>query len=329
MASIRKRDGVWRVQVRRKGFRSESATFRLKAQAEAWAAEREGELVGMRHGMIPRRTVRQAIERYQEEVCPRHRGKRWELIRLTKILRGLEFADRDIGKVSKADIAAWRDQLTAPDEDGFALASSSARREYGLLRAVFTICAKEWGWLRDSPFRSVSPPSEGIARTQRISDADAEALACGLGYAPGAKPETASQYVAYALLFAIQTAMRKSEILAIEPKHVNARVVHVPKTKNGEARDVPLTSAAKAILDICGNEFPVSSDSMDTLFRKARDKVGLLPIHFHDSRREGTTRLAAKVDVMTLAKITGHKDIKLLLRVYYAPSMADVALRLG
>jgi len=321
MAYVEKRGDRWRALVRRKGFRPESATFRRKAEADAWATEREAELIGARHGIIPKRTVRQAIERYQEEVCPKHRGRRWEQIRLAKILRNLEFADRELVKVSKADVAAWRDSMTD-------LATASARREYGLLRAVFTICAREWGWLRDSPFRQISPPVEGQSRTRRISDAETKAIVDALGYVEGLKPETASEYVACAFLFALETAMRKGEILSISPEHVNERTVHLPKTKNGEARDVPLTKRAKAILDICGNEFPIASDTMDTLFRRARKSAGLIDLHFHDSRREATSRLAAKVDVMTLAKITGHKDIKLLLRVYYAPRMADVAMLL-
>src|SRR5690349_4885639 len=161
MATIKKRGGMWRVQVRRKGHRSESATFRLKAQAEAWAVARDAELVGARHGIIPRRTVRQAIERYAAEVCPRHRGERWERIRLAKILRSLEFADRDLDAIGKADIAAWRDSMTD-------LAPSSARREYGLLRAVFAVCVRDWGLLRESPFRGLAPPAEGRPRSRRV-----------------------------------------------------------------------------------------------------------------------------------------------------------------
>ena len=49
-------------------------------------------------------------------------------------------------------------------------------------------------------------------------------------------------------------------------------------------------------------------------------------LHFHDTRREALSRLAKKVDVMTLAKISGHRDIKILLNTtYYAPDMSDEA----
>lgn len=85
-----------------------------------------------------------------------------------------------------------------------------------------------------------------------------------------------------------------------------------------------LDRAAAVVLAVAA-QFPVDSRTFDTLFRRARARAGLLDLHFHDLRREATTRLAARVDVLTLAKITGHRDLKLLMRTYYAPSMTDVA----
>lgn len=324
MATVERRGKVWRALIRRKGFPSESATFRLKSQADAWAVERDAELVGARHGIIPRRTVRQAIERYMLEVCPKHRGKRWEVIRLEKIMRRLPFADRDLGRVQRGDIAAWRDSMTE-------LASSSARREYGLLRAVFTVCVREWGWSKDSPFRGVSPPAEGRARSRRVQGDDTAEVLAALGYVRGSTPETASAFVACAFLFALETAMRRGEILSLTRGQIHGAVAHLALTKNGESRAVPLSADAREILQLLPAEgylFPVADGTADALFRKATKRAGLVDLHFHDARREAITRLAAKVDVMTLAKISGHKDLKVLLRVYYQPSMDDVAARL-
>ncbi len=99
-------------------------------------------------------------------------------------------------------------------------------------------------------------------------------------------------------------------------------------TKNGESRAVPLSKAALEILAKLperGRLFAIDPRSFDTLFRKARNKAKVADVHFHDLRREATTRLAGKLDVMTLAKMTGHRDLKILLATYYAPRMADVA----
>lgn len=326
MSTVEKRGKSWRALIRRKGFRTESATFRRKAEADQWAAERDGELVGARHGIIPRRTVRQAVERYISEVSPKHRGHRWEVIRLQKILRALPFADRELAAVSPSEVSTWTLSLV---DSG--LAESSIRREYGLLRAVFAKCAREWGLLRQSPFRSVEPPAEGRARTRRVLEHEVAAIVSALGYNAEFPPQTASDYVALAFLFALETAMRKGEILSITRDRISRNVAHLDKTKNGDSRDVPLSRRAVHILDQCPDDgycFPIASGTCDTLFRRAVRKAGIVDLHFHDSRREALTRLSKKVDVMTLAKISGHRDLKTLLRVYYAPSMQDVADRL-
>jgi integrase len=67
---------------------------------------------------------------------------------------------------------------------------------------------------------------------------------------------------------------------------------------------------------------------MDATFRKLKRKANILDLHFHDSRAEAATRLAAKVDVLTLARILGHRDIRSLM-IYYRESAEDIAKRLG
>lgn len=338
MASIKKRGDGWRVQVRRKGFPPEYATFPVRAQAVEWAATREAELVGARHGIIPRRTVRQALERYRDEVTPKHRGARWETVRIGKFLGtplkdgrprdpAVPFVDRLLTQVAQHDLAAWRDASLVT------LAPNSVRREYGVLRAVFAVALKEWGWLRQSPFDTVSPPPPGAARTRRVAEAEVEAIIAALGYQRRTRPETSSQFVATAFLLALETMMRQGEVLGAHRSHVNAPalILRVPESKNGDARDVPLSPAALSLLKLlpkAGPLFPVSAATCDTLFRRARDAAGIEDLHFHDSRREATTRLAKKLDVLELARAGGWRDVNMLLRVYYRPSATDTAKRL-
>jgi len=327
MASIKKRGDGYRVQIRRKGFPAESATFPVRAQAIEWAKLREAELVGSRHGIIPRRTVRQALVKYRDDVSPKHRGARWERVRIDKLLRELDFVDRQIGQVAPHDLAEWRDAALKT------LAPGSVRREYGILRAVFALAAREWGWLRESPFSRVSPPAEGEARKRRISDAEAGAIVAKLGYKRGTKPATSSQFTAVAFLLALETMMRQGEVLSLTRGQINApaSILTLPKTKNGDARDVPLSPAALKLLRLlpkAGRLFPISAGTCDTLFRRARDAAGIEGLHFHDSRREATTRLAKKLDVLQLASAGGWRDVNMLHRVYYSPSASEAAKRL-
>jgi integrase len=48
---------------------------------------------------------------------------------------------------------------------------------------------------------------------------------------------------------------------------------------------------------------------------------------FHDTRHEAITRLAAKLNVLDLARMVGHRDIK-QLQVYYNAPAEEIAMRL-
>lgn len=110
-----------------------------------------------------------------------------------------------------------------------------------------------------------------------------------------------------------------------------AEVKHKMQYLTGRPRQVPLTRHAARLLrpvakrDSC---FSISAASLDTLFRKSRNRLLIEDLHFHDSRAEALTRLSRKVDVMTLAKISGHKDLRLLQEVYYRESPEDIAARI-
>lgn len=60
---------------------------------------------------------------------------------------------------------------------------------------------------------------------------------------------------------------------------------------------------------------------------EASDKT-LTDLHFHDLRHQATTRLAEKLQMHELMKVTGHKSSAMLSR-YYHPKASDLALKIG
>lgn len=112
------------------------------------------------------------------------------------------------------------------------------------------------------------------------------------------------------------------------------RVAHLPLTKNGGARDVPLSSRAIQLLGMLpvvedGQPlFGLTDRSRDVLFRKGRDRSLIKGLTFHDTRHEAITRLARKIEPLALARMTGHTNLQELM-TYYNESAADIAARLG
>lgn len=318
MASFRKRGDTWRAEVVRNGRRV-SRTFATKAAAQQWATVTEAELLADKRGEIPRKTVRQALERYAAEVSPKKRGERWELLRLAAFGRE-KWADFWLTDLDARALARWRDHRLQ------AIKPASVRRDVNLLRAVFRVARREWRWLDHDPLDGFDVPEDSPERTRRVSWREVRQLCRALGY-PGSSK---SAEVARAFLVGLRTAMRAGEIIGLKPADVDLerRVARLAMTKNGDAREVPLSRAAVRTLRGWSG-WSVDVRSVDALFRKARARCGIDDLHFHDSRAEALTRMSRKVDALTLARISGHRDLKILLRRYYRATAEEIARQLG
>ncbi|OZA00547.1 MAG: hypothetical protein B7X99_03705 [Rhizobiales bacterium 17-65-6] len=148
-------------------------------------------------------------------------------------------------------------------------------------------------------------------------------------------PVTKTARVGFAYVFAIETAMRAGEIVNLKWKDITGNTAALHMTKNGHGRVVPLTKEAVRLVSLLprgGAEdsvFQIESAQLDFMFRRATAKALIEDLHFHDSRREALTRLAKKLSPMELAKVSGHRDLRILLNVYYAPDMEAMAARIG
>jgi len=70
--------------------------------------------------------------------------------------------------------------------------------------------------------------------------------------------------------------------------------------------------------------FTVNSALHSVLFRRACIDAGVEGITFHDSRSAALMRLSKKLDILDLARMTGHKDLKSLM-IYYRKTASELA----
>jgi integrase len=323
MASVYRHGKGWRVQVYVNGVR-ESGTFDTKARAAAWALEREAQLSGKK---LPDKTMGDALRRYRDDVSPEKEGHKWEATRLDA-MAAMPLAKRPMAALSPTDISDWRDARLK------SVTPATVLREMNLLRSVIEVARRDWGWINGNPLKDVRKPKAPPSRKRRVTDDEIERLSTALGLHDGLAAGMAKQRTGLAFLFALETACRAGEIVGLTWEHVHTKdcYIHLPKTKNGEARDVPLSRRAIEILDVLPRDtatvFDLHPPTRDALFRKARQSAGLGDLHFHDSRAEAIWRLSKKLDVLELARVIGHKDLKSLL-LYYNTSASDLAKRLG
>jgi integrase len=319
--------GLWRAQVARRGVRV-SQTFATKGAAQAWATREESAILDGKADKWPRKTLADAIQRYLRDVTPTKGGKRAESIMLNHTLDQFpDLCGMVLHTITPAEIADWRDKRLAD------VSGSTVVRYAALLRHVWTVAAKEWGWTPEpTPWRSVKLPAHNPARERINGWREIRVILRRLNYKTGRPPQTVMEQVAYAWLIALRTALRASEVRSITPASVDlvGRVVRLEHHKTshltGRARTVPISKQAARLIALCPT-LPVSAGSLDALFRKARDSAGLAGFTFHDSRATALTLLSKRVDVLTLARISGHRDLN-QLQVYYRESAASIAARL-
>jgi integrase len=323
MASIQRSGNKWRVQVYVKGVR-DSGSFRTKQEASAWALNREAELGGKK---LPDTTFGDAMKDYERNVATHRGGARWELTRL-KVFMDTPLARRKLASLDADDFIIWRDERNRK------VKPATTAREMNLLQAVLKHARRELRWMRDNPMAEVTPPKKPKGRARRITATEERELTMALGQRGKLQAQTPTHRIGLAFLFALETAMRSGEICALtwDCVFLSSRYVTLPKTKNGDSRDVPLSPRAKEILEALpkgeGPVFGLTDQVRDVLFRKARDNTPHREVHFHDTRAEAIFRLSKKFDVLELARVIGHRDINSLL-IYYRSTASELALKLG
>jgi integrase len=316
MASIRKQGKKWRAYVERQGIRR-TKVFPSRQEARDWASAEEARILGGA-GAASKLKFRDILGRYAREVSPAKRGHRWEVVRIEKLQRD-ELADKRMCDLEPQDVARWRDRRLRE------VAPGSVIREMNLLGSIFSVARREWGLIAESPMKDVSKPPQPPRRERLVTQAELERMALVAGedmtYA------TARAFAAFR--FAIETAMRAGEILSLTRDRVDTtrRVAQLDMTKNGTSREVALSSEAVAIWQALPGGFNLTSRQLDALFRKITGKAVVQGLTFHDSRHSAITRLAKKLHPMDLARMVGHRDLKMLLR-YYDESAEEIAKRL-
>ena len=257
MATVTKRGTGWFAQVRRKGFASQYKTFRLKADALAWARQAEGSID---EGKAPFGTLspkgislRCLLERYKAEVTPRKRSADSENLRLAKLQRD-PLCDTDLASLQPNAIAAYRDRRLR------IVKPATVRRELALLTHALNLASREWGYaLARNPVVVVRQPNLHNARERRLEKGEVEKLEAAL--------LASNRLIWPIVLLAIETALRRAEILNLEWRYIDLvqRIAHIPITKTGKARTIPLTDVAVKILRQRFDETPFFTRRLDAV----------------------------------------------------------------
>lgn len=316
MATITKRKDHWFVQVRLKDHKPIRKSFDTESKAIIWAANTETELksgVYVDPREIFNTSLSECFDRYRSEISSLKKGASQESYRIA-MWQADELAKKPIGLIRSVDIAQWRDNRLTEVRAG------TVRLDLAILAHLFTIAIKEWSMPLTNPVINIRKPPPGKARERRISFSEEKRLLA-----------EASVEMRVIIIVAIETAMRRGEIASARRDWIVGKVLHLPDTKNGSARKVPLSpTAIKEIsslpINSDGRIFNYTDTGITCMFGKYCKRLGIIKLCFHDLRHEATSRFFEKdLSVMEVESITSHKSMEMLTRYTHinADRLAD------
>lgn len=326
MATFRKRSGKWQVQVRRKSGFHRSATFTSKRDAERWAlgTEQEAERyeAGADHGKARDTTLAELFEQYRATILPLKRSAYQEGYILSALTRQ-SFATMPARRVRPEQIALYRDQRLKE------VSASTLNRSLVVLSHVFETARTEWGHSTlENPVARIRKPRPNPSRTRRLSTNEEARLLTALSV-------SRNTVILPLTRFALETAMRLSEMLQMRWEHISfkQRLAELPLTKNGKPRTVPLSPAAIEILEARRRSDPTgpfasTPSAIKQAWRRSVKRAEIEDLHFHDLRHEAISRLFERgLSLPEVALVSGHSDPRMLMR-YTHMQAAQISARL-
>ncbi|MEQ9928008.1 site-specific integrase [Pectobacterium parvum] len=265
---------------------------------------------------IKKMTLAKALERYCRVVSVNKRGYLQEFYRINVIKRSA-LAEKYMDEITSVDIANYRDIRigTVSERTGRPVSANTVRLEMALLSALYNLARIEWGTCTHNPVEYVRKPQASSGRTRRLTSVEERSIGRAL--------RARSAELAVVFTLALETAMRQGEILSLRWEHVDLHlgIAHLPLTKNGTVRDVPLSFKARQALrefagPLSGPVFGYTSSGFKSAWRVTITRLGIENLHFHDLRHEAVSRLfeLGTLNVMEVAAISGHKSLNMLKR---------------
>lgn len=283
MATIEKRGtSQWRVKVRKKGYPVLTQTFSKKALAERWARDVESSMdkdIFIDHREAEQTTLANVLDRYEREVLPTKKSQKPVKGQIKKIKSFI--GDFSLSQLTSSIIAEYRDIRVGE------VSNETVRKELLLIRRVLKAATIDWGihLVNGNPVVQIRLPEPDKPRTRRLEHGEKDKLL-----------KIAKEYGGYIhniITFAIETAMRRSEIIRIEWKDINFKnkTLHIDKTKTDTPRTIPLSKKAMSILsseprNINGTVWCIKPDSITQAFTRVCNNAGINDLRFHDLRHE-------------------------------------------
>ena len=306
MASIRKRNGRYQAQFKYRGY-YRAKTFDRIAEAREWVQEEHQRVAGefnFTRKVRPRNTA-EILSRYLNDITPTKRGFASETAVIKNLLKE-HWVKIPLDNLCMSHITAYRDTRLSK------VTPATFKRQFNIVKSACKLAENEWNF--ETPLtlltrlRYPQPKPKLIARVTPQQEA---ALI-------QAAEHTKTPQLANIIRIALATGMRRGEILAIKPQHLNTHhtVLSVPNTKTGHPRVISLKPQEISVIqEFSRAEDKPTANGLRQAWERIRIKAACPQVRFHDLRHEAISRWWEEGSTLPqIAAKSGHRSFSELFR---------------
>ena len=223
-----------------------------------------------------------------------------------------------LSNINYVDLETYRNHLkTKLTQWGTIRKPATINREMACLRHIMSK-AVEWDIIEQDPFKKGKSLhiKENNKRLRFLSEDEIPQLL-----------DACPDYLQNIVECAINTGMRKGEILSLKWGQVRNGLIYLDKTKTNEARQIPVNDALNAVFKGIRKEQQLTSkhvftykgkhitDNVKTSFNAAMKRAGIVGFRFHDLRHTFASQLLLHGgDLKDVQELLGHKSMTMTLR---------------
>ena len=313
--------GKYKARVRRGVYRTNALTktFSSRVDAKKWIRDIEAKLdktniIVKEVDNFP--TFSSLIKRYLSEVSIKKASYQTDKFNFRTFLRLFDYSKEPINKLRVQMFAKFRDKYLINHK------AATYQRLMSSIKHMWHVAQTEWEYPLEDIFSKLQKVKRGNPRNRRLSDREYQLILFG--------NHTDFEFRKI-IEFAIQTGLRLSEIIRVTKEHIRENTLLIPKRKNGDT-DVEIPLSNKAIELLHRMELPIrlKSRGIQIKWQRLMKKYEIKNLHFHDLRHEALSRyLENGVSIQDVQVLSGHKDVRVLMRVYANLRAKDIASKLN
>ena len=315
MSTIRKHYRKWQCLVRVKDHPQIIKSFKLREDAKRWgiAAELKIRREDVGIAKISYSTFSDIGLRYIADVSIVKKG----FINERNIIKALfreAWSAYPLNKITPDIIGKFRDKQLK------SITGTSINRKLDVISTIFTTCRKEWGYPAANPVLSIRRPKKNEPRNRRLSEKELTLLIRG---------NHTSEVMRTIMQIMLETGMRSGEVVRISHDHLRGATLHIPITKT-VPRTIPLTKKGLELIKNATLPFNTTVDAIGKKFAKLCKKYKIKDAVPHDLRHNSLSDFmrVKNLNVPETMLIAGHKDPRMLLRIYNNLQVQHVAEKL-